>query len=111
MVKLKTQSIKSVYHPSVNSNKFGFTLAELLIAILISAVILTLLAPVITKRRNDTTVSTGNTGTYKSKLYTYDTSNPDCTQAPSMQNTLNCNFTVNRMLQIKNCSIRIINFI
>ena len=94
MVKLKTQSIKSVYHPSVNSNKFGFTLAELLIAILISAVILTLLAPVITKRRNDTTVSTGNTGTYKSKLYTYDTSNPDCTQAPSMQNTLNCNFTV-----------------
>ena len=94
MVKLKTQRIKSVYHPSANPNKFGFTLAELLIAILISAVILTLLAPVITKRRNDTTVSTGNTGTYKSKLYTYDTSNPDCTQAPSMQNTLNCNFTV-----------------
>ena len=72
----------------------AFTLAELLLAILIISVILTLLAPVITKRAKES-ISINGAGTDKinSKLFIYNESDTDCTKI-SGANALSCNFTI-----------------
>ena len=69
----------------------AFTLAELLVAILIIAVLLTLLAPVISKRRKDT-ISI-NMSNYKSQLFLFDKNNPLCQEIPSTTNKIKCLFT------------------
>ena len=70
----------------------GFTLAELLITTVIIAFILTLFAPILTKRavENMKTASSAK----NSRLYIYDELNPLCEKIPSNPNTLNCKFTV-----------------
>ena len=72
--------------------RFAFTLAELLVSILILAIVLTLLTPVITKRVKSSLVI--NSTSYQSKIYTYDKSNPDCEEISGVDNVLRCKFTV-----------------
>ncbi|HIS73571.1 TPA: type II secretion system protein, partial [Candidatus Galligastranaerophilus intestinavium] len=70
----------------------AFTLAELLVSILIISVILTLLAPVITKRAKESiSVSTSS---LNSKLYIYNKSNPECSEISGVNNSIQCLFTV-----------------
>ena len=72
----------------------GFTLAELLVAILVTAVILTLLAPVITKRAKESSKSASSTTTTtNSRVFTYNKSDADCSEI-SGTNSLECSFTV-----------------
>ena len=70
----------------------AFTLAELLVSILIISIILTLLAPVITKRAKESiSVSTSS---LNSKLYIYNKSNPECSEISGVNNSIQCLFTV-----------------
>lgn len=70
----------------------AFTLAELLVGILIISVILTLLAPVITKRAKES-LHISSSG-LNSRLFTYNKSDSDCSEISGVTNTLSCNFTV-----------------
>ncbi len=80
--------------------KPAFTLAELLVALLIIAVILTLLAPVLTKRgKQALTIGKKN---YQYKLYTYDKTNPECEEIAGVDNSLKCNFTVPAQVSLIN---------
>ena len=75
----------------------AFTLAELLVSILIISVILTLLAPVITKKvKSSISVNNGssNSSGYNSKLYIYNKSNPECSEISGVNNSISCNFTI-----------------
>ena len=75
----------------------AFTLAELLVSILIISVILTLLAPVITKKvKSSISVNNGssNSSGYNSKLYIYNKLNPECSEISGVNNSLSCNFTI-----------------
>ena len=76
----------------------AFTLAELLVSILIISVILTLLAPVITKRvvnsSSITNSSSGSNINYNSQLFTYNLSDSACTQSADSENSLKCSFVV-----------------
>ena len=74
------------------SNKSAFTLAELLITTAIIAFVLTLFAPVLTKRAYENMKSTSSG--FQSKLYLYDKSNPDCEEIAGVDNTLQCKFNV-----------------
>ena len=74
------------------SNKPAFTLAELLITTAIIAFVLTLFAPVLTKRAYENMKSTSSG--FQSKLYLYDKSNPDCEEIAGVDNTLQCKFNV-----------------
>ena len=75
----------------------GFTLAELLVSVLIISIIMVVLAPVMT-RRHSSSINAGSggaggaTATQKSKLFLYNLTDPDC-RAVSGQNALDCNFT------------------
>ena len=80
--------------------KPAFTLAELLVALLIIAIILTLLAPVLTKRgKQALTIGKKN---YQYKLYTYDKTNPECEEIAGVDNSLKCNFTVPAQVSLIN---------
>ena len=70
----------------------GFTLAELLVTTIIVAFVLTLFAPIITKRALENMKTTSSTR--NSKLYIYDELNPLCEKIPSIPDTLKCKFTV-----------------
>ena len=74
--------------------KQAFTLAELLVSVLIISIIMVVLAPVITKRvTSNINVSGGGGSTKKeSKLFLYNPTDPNCS-AVSGQNALDCNFT------------------
>ena len=79
-------------------NKFkhkirAFTLAELLVSILIISVILTLLAPVITKRAKES-FSVSSSRENESRLYLYDINDSDCTSSTDGTNSLDCVFKV-----------------
>ena len=72
----------------------AFTLAELLVSIVIISVILTLLAPVITKRAKESSKSASSTTTTtNSRVFTYNKSDADCSEI-SGTNSLECSFTV-----------------
>ncbi len=70
----------------------AFTLAELLIGILVISVILTLLAPVITKRAKES-FTVNSSAQYESRLFLYDISDSDCTDPADGTKSLNCKFT------------------
>ncbi len=70
----------------------GFTLAELLVTTIIVAFVLTLFAPIITKRALENMKTTSSTR--NSKLYIYDELNPLFEKIPSIPDTLKCKFTV-----------------
>ena len=72
--------------------KRAFTLAELLVSILIISVILTLLAPVITKRAKES-FTVNSSAQYESRLFLYDISDSDCTDPADGTKSLNCKFT------------------
>ena len=87
-------------HEDFKMKKPAFTLAELLVALLIIAVILTLLAPVLTKRgKQALTIGKKN---YQYKLYTYDKTNPECEEIAGVDNSLKCNFTVPAQVSLIN---------
>ena len=73
--------------------KKAFTLAELLVSVLIISIIMVVLAPVITKRvTSNINVSGGGSTKKESKLFLYNPTDPNCS-AVSGQNALDCNFT------------------
>ena len=73
--------------------KQAFTLAELLVSVLIISIIMVVLAPVITKRvTSNINVSGGGSTKKESKLFLYNPTDPDCNPV-SGQNALDCNFT------------------
>ena len=74
--------------------KYAFTLAELLVSILVISFILTLLAPVITKKIKDGSITINSGSTINSRLFIYDKSNSDCSEISGSTNTLKCNFKV-----------------
>ena len=74
--------------------KYAFTLAELLVSILVISFILTLLAPVITKKIKDGSITINSGSTINSRLYIYDKSNSDCSEISGSTNTLKCNFKI-----------------
>ena len=75
--------------------KKGFTLAELLVSVLIISIIMVVLAPVMT-RRHSSSINAGSGGagstSQASRLFLYNLTDPDCT-AVAGQNALDCNFT------------------
>ena len=88
--------MKKIHKATHTTARSAFTLAELLVGILVVSVILTLLAPVITKRAKESISINGGgagAGTVKSKLFIYNESDPDCTQAAGSTNVLDCTFT------------------
>ena len=72
--------------------KSAFTLAELLVAILIISIILVLFAPVITKRATDNFRMTQIKNS--THLFLYDKNDPDCNEIAGTDNALECTFTV-----------------
>ena len=74
--------------------KYAFTLAELLVSILVISFILTLFAPVITKKIKDGSITINSGSTINSRLFIYDKSNSDCSEISGSTNTLKCNFKV-----------------
>ena len=87
-------SKKALRHakPDKFKNSNAFTLAELLVSILIISVILTLLAPVITKRAKES-FTVNSSAQYESRLFLYDISDSDCTDPADGTKSLNCKFT------------------
>ena len=87
-------SKKTLRHakPDKFKNSNAFTLAELLVSILIISVILTLLAPVITKRAKES-FTVNSSAQYESRLFLYDISDSDCTDPADGTKSLNCKFT------------------
>ena len=88
-------SKKALRHakPDKFKNSNAFTLAELLVSILIISVILTLLAPVITKRAKES-FSVSSSRENESRLYLYDINDSDCTSSTDGTNSLDCVFKV-----------------
>ena len=73
----------------------AFTLAELLVSILIISVILTLLAPVITKRaKENISINGGSTNKINTRLFIYNKSDSNCSEISGVNNSLSCNFTI-----------------
>ena len=72
-------------------NKEGFTLAELLMAVLVISIIMVALAPVITKRVMDNVKV--NIFKNDGELFLYSTTNPTCTPATDGQKSVDCIFT------------------
>ena len=70
---------------------FAFTLGEMLVSLVILSIILVTLAPVITKRVVENIEVDVAASRRSEKLFTYNTSNPDC-RAVSGKNALDCNF-------------------
>ena len=87
-------SKKALRHakPDKFKNSNAFTLAELLVSILIISVILTLIAPVITKRAKES-FTVNSSAQYESRLFLYDISDSDCTDPADGTKSLNCKFT------------------
>ena len=78
--------------------KNAFTLAELLVAILIISIILTLFAPVLTKRVKERANISYKT---EGQLFLYDKFATDCSAAADDPNAVDCKFTVpNRVSSI-----------
>ena len=69
----------------------GFTLAELLMAVLVISIIMVALAPVITKRVMDNVKV--NIFKNDGELFLYSTTNPTCTPATDGQKSVDCIFT------------------
>ena len=87
----------AIWHAKNLAKSFGFTLAELLVSVLIISIIMVVLAPVITKRVTsniNVSGSGGGSGSSKqdNKLFVYNPTDPDCS-AVAGQNALDCNFT------------------
>ena len=83
----------AIWHAKNLAKSFGFTLAELLVSVLIISIIMVVLAPVITKRvTSNINVSGGGSTKKESKLFLYNPTDPDCNPV-SGQNALDCNFT------------------
>ena len=73
----------------------AFTLAELLVSILIISVILTLLAPVITKRaKENISINGGSSNKINTRLFIYNKSDSNCSEISGVNNSLSCNFTI-----------------
>ena len=70
---------------------FAFTLGEMLVSLVILSIILVTLAPVITKRVVENIEVDVAASRRSEKLFTYNTSNPDCS-AVSGKNALDCTF-------------------
>ena len=84
----------AIWHAKNLAKSFGFTLAELLVSVLIISIIMVVLAPVMT-RKHSNKVNVGGAGggtvTRESKLFLYNLTDPDCT-AVAGQNALDCTF-------------------
>ena len=74
------------------SRRNAFTLAELLISVLIISVIMVVLAPVITRRVTDNFRMTQLKNA--THLFLYDKNDPDCKEVTGVDNVLDCTFTV-----------------
>ena len=94
MVKIRRESPNMTREFCCTKKYSAFTLAELLVSVLIISIIMVVLAPVITKRvTSNINVSGGGGSTKKeSKLFLYNPTDPNCS-AVSGQNALDCNFT------------------
>ena len=71
--------------------KFAFTLAELLVVVLIISVILVLFAPVLTKRAKEN-FNAQNVTQKEGKLFLYNLADSNCVPAADGQKSLDCNF-------------------
>lgn len=71
--------------------KKGFTLAELMLAILVISIIMVALAPVITKRVKENIPNDSN---YDGKLFLYSAPGTECVAATDGQKAVDCIFTV-----------------
>ena len=71
--------------------KFAFTLAELLVVVLIISVILVLFAPVLTKRAKEN-FNAQNVTQKEGKLFLYNLADSNCAPAADGQKSLDCNF-------------------
>ena len=74
----------------ISQKIFGFTLAELLVILLISSVIMVALAPVVRKKQTAISDTSSASAQYESVLYTSSSPSADCTG--SSNNSLICNF-------------------
>ena len=79
----------------------GFTLAELLVSVLIISIILVVLTPVITRRISEN-IKITQAQNYGSKLFLFDENDSDCQAIPGVTNALECNFTVPQGVQLIN---------
>ena len=79
---------------------FGFTLAELLVILLISSVIMVVLAPIVRKKDTGATGATSTTK-YNSVLYDYLTTDSQCTTTDANGTTV-CNFKVPKSVKFIN---------
>lgn len=71
----------------------GLTLAELLVLLLVSSVIMVTLAPIVRKKDTGSTTTSATNRKYGSILYKFDSTYSECTKSTS-DNTLKCNFKV-----------------
>ena len=71
---------------------FGLTLAELLVILLVSSVIMVVLAPVVRKQKSDIGTTSSSSATVGHVLYSYLSPRPECTNSTS-DNTLTCTFS------------------
>ena len=93
MVKIRRESPNMTREFCCTKKYSGFTLAELLVSVLIISIIMVVLAPVITKRvTSNINVSGGGGSTKKeSKLFLYNPTDPNCS-AVAGQKSLDCGF-------------------
>ncbi len=93
MVKIRRESPNMTREFCCAKKYSGFTLAELLVSVLIISIIMVVLAPVITKRvTSNINVSGGGGSTKKeSKLFLYNPTDPNCS-AVAGQKSLDCGF-------------------
>ena len=93
MVKIRRESPNMTREFCCTKKYSAFTLAELLVSVLIISIIMVVLAPVITKRvTSNINVSGGGSTKKESKLFLYNPTDPNCS-AVAGQNALDCNFT------------------
>ena len=78
----------------MKKQKLGFTLAELLLALIVMSLLIIAVAPVLTKRVVDN-IKVSNSSQGEFKLYTYQNSadNPECTLAADGSKAYDCTFT------------------
>ena len=73
--------------------RYAFTLAELMVSVLVISIIMVVLAPVITKRFTSNSVTISQTKN-ESKLFLYDGSDSLCHSISGVNNAIECDFTV-----------------
>ena len=80
------------YCACATKKHFGLTLAELLVILLVSSVIMVVLAPVVRKQKSDIGTTSSSSATVGRVLYSYLSPRPECTNSTS-DNTLTCTFS------------------